>query len=272
MPQHTHAHGQGGIRRGPRRADNFTVLSNTVLDDDRLSFRARGLLVWLLSKPADWHIRSESIARRSPREGRDAIRSVMRELIEAGYLVVEKFQDERGRWFTVQTIHEEPVDSSLPPRPGKPPAGPTDTGHPGPLTSTEISRTKTHNDVVAFADTTQPPADATKSAEKLRDLETATTAAGLPASYARIQPRQKSEILSLIDTHGVTALALAAGTAHRPTNPTLHVHGWLRLWRSLPAPRRPRPPTCGDCDEYGWLGDDEYGRAVRCVCRRPVAA
>ncbi|HET8994148.1 MULTISPECIES: hypothetical protein [unclassified Rhodococcus (in: high G+C Gram-positive bacteria)] len=52
----------------------------------------------------------------------------------------------------------------------------------------------------------------------------------------------------------------------------MHVHGWLRLWRALPAPRMPLAPKCGQCDEYGRLDDDEHRRAVRCGCRVPVAA
>lgn len=101
----------GGVRRGPRLASNFTILSNAVLNDDRLSFRARGVLIWLLSKPDDWRTRSDSIAAQSPKEGRDAIRSALRELAELGYLVREKFQNELGQWCTVQTIYEEPVIS-----------------------------------------------------------------------------------------------------------------------------------------------------------------
>ncbi|CRK49542.1 conserved hypothetical protein [Rhodococcus sp. RD6.2] len=94
-------HISGGIQRGPRRADHFTVLSNAVLNDARLSFRARGILMWLLSKPADWRTRSESLAAQSPTEGHDAVRTAMRELEEHGYLVREKVQDERGRWHTL---------------------------------------------------------------------------------------------------------------------------------------------------------------------------
>lgn len=97
------------MRRGPRLASNFTILSNAVLNDDRLSFRARGVLIWLLSKPDDWRTRSDSIAAQSPTEGRDAIRSALRELAELGYLAREKFQNELGQWCTVQTIYEEPV-------------------------------------------------------------------------------------------------------------------------------------------------------------------
>ena len=63
----------GGVRRGPRLAGNFTILSNAVINDERLSFRARGVLIWLLSKPDDWRTRSDSIAGQSPKEGRDAI-------------------------------------------------------------------------------------------------------------------------------------------------------------------------------------------------------
>ncbi|TCN54871.1 hypothetical protein EV641_104136 [Rhodococcus sp. SMB37] len=268
MAQHTHARLQGGIRRGPRLADNFTVISNAVINDDRLSFRAKGLLIMLLSKPDDWHIRSEWIARHSPKEGRDAIRAAMRELAEVGYLVVEKFQDERGRWITIQTIYEEPRgETPVPPRPGKPPAGAADIGKPVPLTSTRKPRTETNNDVVASS--TRPGTDDDRV---LGSLEAATTAAGLVASFRRIKPAQKCEILALAALHGVDALASAAKLSHRPANPTMHVHGWLRLWRALPAPRMPLPPRCGQCDEYGWLDDDEHGRAVRCGCRVPVAA
>ncbi|MEE2031889.1 hypothetical protein [Rhodococcus chondri] len=121
-----------------------------------------------------------------------------------------------------------------------------------------MARTKTHDDVV--------------SSQKLADLESTTTAAGLVASYAGIKSEQTSEILALVDVHGVESLTQAAKNAHRQSNPMLHVHGWLRLWRGLPIRRRPLPPTCGECDEYGRLGDDAHGRAVRCTCRRPAAA
>jgi hypothetical protein len=190
----------------------------------------------------------------------------MRELAEVGYLVVEKFQDERGRWFTIQTIYEEPRGGTpVPPRPGKPPAGPADIGRPVPLTSTLKPRTETNNDVAA---STCPESD-----DRVLDaLEAATVSAGLMASFAKIKPQQRCEILALAALHGVEALASAAKTAHRPANPTMHVHGWLRLWRALPTPRMPLPPRCGQCDEYGWLDDDEHGRAVRCGCRVPVAA
>ncbi len=125
MSQNTLA---GGVRRGPRLAGNFTILSNAVINDERLSFRARGILTWLLSKPDDWHTRSESIAAQSPpREGRDAVRSALRELAELGYLVREKIQNERGQWSTIQTVYEEPVTG---PAPGEPTAGAPTSGSP----------------------------------------------------------------------------------------------------------------------------------------------
>ncbi|VFA93892.1 Uncharacterised protein [Nocardia farcinica] len=48
----------------------------------------------------------------------------------------------------------------------------------------------------------------------------------------------------------------------------MHVHGWLRLWQAVTAPRTAAaPPTkCDQCDEYGWLRDDDQGCAVMCPC------
>lgn len=263
MPQHTYAQSRGGIRRGPRLTEKFTIISNAAVNDEHLSFRARGLLAWLLSKPADWQIRSESIARHSPTEGRDAVRSAMRELVDAGYLVVEKVQDERGRWATFQTIYEQP-HSHARPKPEKSTLGATDVGQPGLSTKNGfLPRKETYNDVVSSAPKSDP-----KHQKLIDALEAATSRAGLVASYARIKPQQHAEIVALATAHGIDALVTSARNAHRHANPTMHVHGWLRLWRALPIPRPALPATCGQCDEYGWLPDDEQGRAVRCACRR----
>lgn len=304
MPQHTHAHPQGGIRRGPRLADNFSTLSNAVLNDERLSFRARGVLAWLLSKPLDWHIRSEAIAAQSPREGREAIRTAMRELAELGYLVREKVRTKEGHWITVQTVYEEPVTSTptpTPPTPRKAKVGRPRDGKTGAFTKNPSPRTETNNNPAPQAPTSLGDAiESVSSSEiareelkrnrgKITELEAATLAAGLPASYSRIKPEQKKILLDLIDRHGTEPLVQAAVRAHRPSNPTMHVNGWLRLWQALSASQggrkdeTPGPPPmsevrgdngCGNC-EHGWvLGPDQrpLDPAVRCTHNATGAA
>jgi len=302
VSQHTHAHPQGGIRRGPRLADNFSVLSNAVLNDDRLSFRARGVLAWLLSKPADWRVRSEAIAGQSPTEGREAIRTAMRELVELGYLIREKVQDEQGRWSTIQTVYEEPRtsgDTPAPPKPRKSNSGQARDGKTGAFTKDESPRTETNNNpaqaptslgavLESVSSSEIAREELQRNADNIADLEAATLAEGLPASYARIKPAQKTELLKLIDRHGIDRLVQTAVRAHRPENPTMHVHGWIRLWQSLStshASRKdetPGPPPmsevrgdngCGNC-EHGWvLGPDRrpIEPAVRCTHGRAKA-
>ncbi|MEE2059280.1 replication protein [Rhodococcus artemisiae] len=290
MTEHTHVHSTGGIRRGPRLADNFTILSNALINDERLSFRARAVLIWLLSKPHDWSIRSDAIAGQSPREGREAIRTAMRELAEHGYLVREKVQDELGRWSTIQTIYEEPRATGITPpdpTPRKSDSGSAADGKAGALTKDRSSSTETNDN---DARTIAPPGAGTAQSTSLSSaaegldktthavvdeshalvttLEAATLAAGLPASYARIKVEQKREITAMIQIHGIDALVEAATRAHRPANPTMHVHGWIRLWRSLPVHRSlPRSSSCRKCVN-GWVEDDEYEIVGRCECRR----
>lgn len=287
MSQHTHAEGTGGIRRGPRLADNFTVLSNSVINDDRLSFRARAVLIWLLSKPADWCIRSEAIAAQSPAEGREAIRTAMRELASLGYLVREKIQDERGRWSTIQTVYEVPATDFPPgPKPRKSNPGTAEVGRPGPLTKEVLPRTETNNhrtrrtrpplaEVETFA-SSSVESDSPTQDEKpgpYEELIAACTEAELTATFAHVKPAQKNVILTMIDVHGIPALVRCAKSMHREANPTLFAQGWIRAWSALPVrPPRPSPRVrCHDCEGTGFvLNDDDL--AVRCACRRPVAA
>ena len=76
----------------------YTVLQNEALRDPRLSFKARGLLAYMLSLPPEWNFSVSGLSRAS-RDGKDAIRSALRELEAAGYLVREaQAHDEGGKF------------------------------------------------------------------------------------------------------------------------------------------------------------------------------
>ncbi len=95
------------IIRGQRKKTNFTVIGNDVLRDDRLSYRARGLLACILSRPDNWRTSADSLAREG-KEGRAAILTALKELEDAGYLVRTRVQDKAGLWRTHSTVYDEP--------------------------------------------------------------------------------------------------------------------------------------------------------------------
>ena len=94
------------IIRSPR-ADRFLVIGNDVLRDKRLSFRARGILAYLLSMPDNWQTSSERIAAETT-EGRDSIRTALRELQTAGYIHRRRYQDEAGKWRSELLVWDRP--------------------------------------------------------------------------------------------------------------------------------------------------------------------
>ena len=68
------------------KSTNYTVMSNRHLDDTRLSLKAIGLLSKILRLPDDWDYTLEGLAHIC-KEGKDAIRSAIVELEQAGYIV-----------------------------------------------------------------------------------------------------------------------------------------------------------------------------------------
>lgn len=70
-----------------------------------LSYRASGLLAHLHAtttpgQPVD----TAGLARPEHREGRDAIRAMLRELAAAGHVTIDRRQDARGHWSTTTTL------------------------------------------------------------------------------------------------------------------------------------------------------------------------
>lgn len=80
-------------------ADNPYVMLNrkSVIDNNHLSFRARGLLSYMLYRPQGWkfnikHLSSNKVTL----EGRDAVQTALKELREHGYIEDAFDRNEKG--------------------------------------------------------------------------------------------------------------------------------------------------------------------------------
>ena len=108
-------------------ARSFTVLPNGLLQDRRLSYTARGLLVDLLSRHDGWREDGRAMADSSP-QGRGAIRKALRELTEAGYYQVVKLRMPDGTIRSEAHVFDTPQRPDLPGVP-RPVSGEATTGH-----------------------------------------------------------------------------------------------------------------------------------------------
>lgn len=96
------------IVRAPRQDKGFTIVRDAVARDTRLSYRARGVLIAILSRPDGWRTDAATLSAEG-KEGREAIRAALRELEECGYLVRERRRADRGRWVTETVVHDVPT-------------------------------------------------------------------------------------------------------------------------------------------------------------------
>ncbi len=84
------------VIHAPRDSDHqYFALARAVPQDERLSFEARGLLTYLLSKPADWQIQIADLQREGGC-GRDRIYRLLKELRDAGYVQRERIHQPNG--------------------------------------------------------------------------------------------------------------------------------------------------------------------------------
>lgn len=96
-----------------KRSENYAVIPNAVADDARLSFEARGVLVYLLAKPHDWKIRIGDLRKQGL--GRDKAYRILDQLQKAGYIERVQRAGGSGRYGEVDyTVYDDPVPSCLP--------------------------------------------------------------------------------------------------------------------------------------------------------------
>lgn len=85
------------IKRAARPDSNFYVLDKSISEDGRLSWAARGVLIYLLGKPDHWEVSIQHLVNQTKdsrkRTGRDGTYAILKELESAGYLRRDQSRD-----------------------------------------------------------------------------------------------------------------------------------------------------------------------------------
>lgn len=79
------------------KRENFTVVNNEYLQDTRLSWKAKGLITYVMSLPDDWKLNINDLVNRSE-DGRNSLTSGINELVEFGYCRKQRIKGEHGRF------------------------------------------------------------------------------------------------------------------------------------------------------------------------------
>lgn len=89
------------------KTKNYTVMSNYHLKDKKLSFKAKGLLSYMLSLPNEWDYSLEGLCKAS-KDSKTSLQSALKELKEYNYLEITREHTEKGQFIWVYNIYEQP--------------------------------------------------------------------------------------------------------------------------------------------------------------------
>lgn len=98
-----------------RNRGHEPIRRETLQDRDRLSFKARGILGYLLSLPEDWETNARRVVAQGGKpghrgDGRDSVRAGLNELEDAGYLIRHRSHLPDGGWLWVWIYDDDPTD------------------------------------------------------------------------------------------------------------------------------------------------------------------
>jgi hypothetical protein len=94
------------------KQSKYKALNTMVARDKRLSFKARGIMFYLLSNSSDWKGHVYDIQKASGSDGIGAIKSAMKELVDLGYVVLRNYPKQADGRFNGK--YYEVFETSLP--------------------------------------------------------------------------------------------------------------------------------------------------------------
>ncbi|MEV5850400.1 hypothetical protein AB0M32_51460 [Streptomyces sp. NPDC051985] len=84
-----------GVRRGVMAADQFTQIANALFRDSQLTYKAKGIFGYISTHINGWQVTVTDLVRLGP-DGREAVRTALRELEAHGYLIRERLRRPDG--------------------------------------------------------------------------------------------------------------------------------------------------------------------------------
>lgn len=101
------------IIRVQKRDNPYAVIDKIPLNDNRLSFKAKGILSYLLSKPNNWKPSIEELSKAS-KDSTDAVRTGLKELEKFGYMVRKRLHGDDGKIIGWEHLVYETPQRALP--------------------------------------------------------------------------------------------------------------------------------------------------------------
>ena len=94
------------------KTKDYIVMSNHAIKNEKLSWKGKGLLAYLLSLPDDWKIYLEELTNHA-KDGRDGTAAGIKELIKEGYIVRTQIKNPNGKFGEyVYEVYEIPCTDS----------------------------------------------------------------------------------------------------------------------------------------------------------------
>lgn len=85
------------IRIAKDKNNPYVIINKKFLQDPRLSWKAKGILAYLLSLPDDWKIFEEELAKHAY-DGIKALKTGIKELVYWGYIERKKSRNDQGKY------------------------------------------------------------------------------------------------------------------------------------------------------------------------------
>ena len=80
-----------------KESGNFVTVHKDFIHDNNISWKAKGILLYLLSRPDDWQIYETELTKHTS-DGRDSLRTGIKELEEVGYIKRKRKRDNKGQF------------------------------------------------------------------------------------------------------------------------------------------------------------------------------
>lgn len=97
--------------RAIKESGNFVTVHKNFIHDSKLTFKSKGILLYLLSRPDDWQIYESEILKHT-NDGKDSLKSGIKELEEIGYVVRTRKRNDKGHLNGYEyLVYEHPIQS-----------------------------------------------------------------------------------------------------------------------------------------------------------------